>query len=179
MEFQATAIPGAFIIDSAPNTDERGSFTRLFSDDEFLAHGLNPAVVQASLSHNRRRGTVRGLHYQMAPWAETKLVRCIRGAIHSVLVDVRPGSPTYLGHATFELTAKNGLALYVPEMVANGMQTLADESDVLYHVSKHYAPGSESGLRFDDPVLAIAWPLPVSVISEKDRSWPLLEGPTV
>lgn len=178
MKFNATPIPGAFIVESAPHTDERGSFTRLFSIDEFADHGLNPAVVQSSLSHNRRRGTLRGIHYQLAPWAETKLIRCIRGAVRSVLVDVRPESPTYLRHATFELTAENGLALYVPEMVANGMQTLADDSEVLYLVSKAYAPASERGLRFDDPALAIGWPLPVTVISDKDRSWPLLEAPT-
>lgn len=176
MEFHTTPIPGAFLVESAPHADDRGFFMRLFSVDEFLEHGLKATVVQSSLSYNRRRGTVRGLHYQAPPSAEAKLLRCIRGAIHSVLVDVRPDSPTFLSHASFELRARDHLAVYVPEMVANGMQTLEDDSEILYHVSEFYAPETERGLRFDDPILAISWPLPVAVISEKDRSWPML-GP--
>ncbi len=174
MEFHATPIPGAFIVESSPNPDERGFFMRTFSRDEFVEHSLQAGVMQCSISYNRRRGTVRGMHYQVPPSAETKLLRCVRGAIHSVLVDVRPDSPTYLNHASFVISAENRLALYVPQMVANGMQTLADDSEVLYQVSEFYAPENERGLRFDDPILAISWPLPVALISEKDRSWPML-----
>jgi dTDP-4-dehydrorhamnose 3,5-epimerase len=177
LEFNGTPLPGVFVVESAPREDVRGFFMRTFSSDEFEERGLNARVVQCNLSYNRHRGTVRGMHYQVPPATEVKLLRCIRGAVHSVLVDVRPASPTYLQHATFELSAENRLALYVPEMIANGMQTLEDDSEVAYQVSEFYTPDAERGLRYDDPALAISWPLPVAVISDKDSAWPLLETP--
>ena len=173
MIFTETALPGAFIIDLELRDDERGGFARTFCQHEFAAHGLKPEVAQCNLSFNHRAGTLRGMHYQLTPVAETKLVRCTRGAILDVIVDLRPG-PTYLQHVAVELTEANRRALYVPELFAHGYQALTDGAEVSYQVGEFYTPGAERGLRFDDPRLGIAWPLPVSVISEKDAAWPLL-----
>ncbi|GAA5436594.1 dTDP-4-dehydrorhamnose 3,5-epimerase [Deinococcus aquaticus] len=174
MNLTETALSGAFIIDLTVMTDERGGFARTFDRDTFAAHGLNPGAVQANLSFNHRAGTLRGLHYQLPPAAETKLVRCTRGAILDVIVDLRPQSPTYLQHVAVELTADNRRALFVPEQFAHGYQALTDGAEVTYQVSAAYTPGSERGLRHDDPALGITWPLPVTVISSKDAAWPLL-----
>ncbi|OWL94796.1 dTDP-4-dehydrorhamnose 3,5-epimerase [Deinococcus indicus] len=174
MNLTETALSGAFIIDLTVIADERGGFARTFDRDVFAGRGLNPLTVQANLSFNHRAGTLRGLHYQLPPAAETKLVRCTRGAILDVIVDLRPQSPTYLQHVAVELTADNRRALFVPEQFAHGYQALTDGAEVTYQVSAAYTPGSERGLRFDDPALGIGWPLPVTVISSKDAAWPLL-----
>ncbi|WP_027483717.1 dTDP-4-dehydrorhamnose 3,5-epimerase [Deinococcus pimensis] len=174
MIFTETMLGGAFVIDVDVREDERGFFARTFCQREFEAHGLKPDVAQCNLSFNHRAGTVRGMHYQLAPAAETKLVRCTRGAILDVIVDLRPDSPTYLRHVAVELSEDNRRALYVPELFAHGYQALTDGAEVTYQVGEFYTPGFERGLRHDDPRLGIAWPLPVTVISAKDAAWPLL-----
>lgn len=173
MRFIETTLAGAFIIEPEIREDVRGGFGRTFCVNEFAAHGLSTNIVQANLSFNHLRGTLRGLHYQLAPAAETKIIRCTSGAILDVIVDLRPESPTYLQHLAVELTAANRRALYVPKLFAHGYQTLTDGAEVTYQVDAPYAPGQERGLRYDDPRLAIRWPLPVSAISEKDMRWPL------
>ncbi len=173
MLFKETELKGVFIIDLEQKQDSRGFFARTFCAKEFEAHGLKPTVAQCNLSFNYRKGTLRGMHYQMAPYAETKLIRCTRGAIYDAIADLRPDSRTYLYHITIELTAENRKALYIPEGFAHGFQTLTDETEVVYQMGEFYTPGYAFGLRYDDPALAIEWPLPVSEISEKDLAWPL------
>lgn len=175
MRFVPTAVPDVTIIELEPREDDRGFFARAFCAREFEENGLNPRVVQANLSYNRTAGTVRGLHYQRAPAAEAKLIRCIGGAAFMAVVDLRPGL-TRLCHVTTELRRGDRRSLYVPEGCAVGMQTLEDDTELLYQVSEFYAPEAEGGLRHDDPALGIAWPRPVSVLSEKDATWPLLEA---
>lgn len=175
MIFTETALKGAYIVDLEPRGDARGFFARAFCQREFEAHGLKPLIAQANLSFNYRRGTVRGLHFQFPPAAETKFIRCSRGAIVDVIVDLRPESPTYLQHVAVELTAENRRGLYVPERFAHGYQVLEDDTETTYQVGEFYTPGAESGLRYSDPRLAIAWPLPVTDISDKDRAWALLD----
>lgn len=175
MRFEETSLAGAFVIEIEPHADDRGFFARAYCAREFEEHGLEPRVVQANLSYNRSKGTLRGMHYQAPPAGEAKLVRCISGAIHDVIVDLRPDSPTYLQHVGVDLTAENRRALFVPALFAHGFQTLEDEVEVFYQVSEFYTPGAERGLRHDDPALGISWPLGVSEISDKDRSWDLLE----
>lgn len=175
MIFRETALRGAFVIEVETHADERGFFARTFCQNEFEAHGLKPAVAQCNLSFNHHAGTVRGLHFQRPPAAESKLVRATRGAVLDVIVDLREDSPTYLQHVAVELSADNRRALYVPELFAHGYQTLTDAAEVSYQVSEFYTPGCEGGLRHDDPRLGIAWPLPVTVISAKDAAWPLLD----
>jgi dTDP-4-dehydrorhamnose 3,5-epimerase len=175
MIFTETKLAGAFIVDLELRGDDRGFFARAFCQREFEAHGLEPVIAQANISFNYRRGTVRGLHFQVPPHAETKFVRCTRGAILDVIVDLRPESPTYLQHVAVELTAANRRALYVPERFAHGYQVLEDDTETTYQVGEFYAPAAESGLRYNDPRLAIEWPLPVTDISDKDQRWPLLE----
>lgn len=174
MRFTETAISGAFIIDLEPHVDDRGFFARAFCANEFAEHGLTATISQVNTSFNHRRGTVRGLHYQDEPAPEAKLVRCVAGAIFDVLVDMRPGSPTYLQHVGVELSAANRRQLFIPELCAAGYQTLADDTEVTYLVSEFYTPATERGMRYDDPLLAIPWPLPVTAISAKDVAWPLL-----
>jgi dTDP-4-dehydrorhamnose 3,5-epimerase len=174
MIFTETHLPGAFIIDLEPRGDDRGFFARAFCRREFEAHGLKPDIAQTNISFNRRKGTLRGLHFQFPPAAETKLVRCSRGAIVDVIVDLRPESPTYLQHVAVELTAENRRALFVPERFAHAYQVLEDDTETTYYVGEFYTPSLESGLRFDDPRLGIAWPLEPADMSPKDRSWPLL-----
>ena len=175
MIFRETALKGAFVIEVETHADERGFFARTFCQHEFEAHGLKPAVAQCNLSFNHHAGTVRGLHFQRPPAAESKLVRATRGAVLDVIVDLREDSPTYLHHVAVELSADNRRALYVPELFAHGYQTLTDDAEVCYQVSEFYTPGCEGGLRHDDPRLGITWPLPVTVISAKDAAWPLLD----
>lgn len=177
MKFTETKLKGAFIIELDERSDHRGFFARTFCMKEFLEYGLKPTVAQCNLSFNYTRGTLRGMHYQVAPASETKLIRCTQGAIYDVIVDMRPTSPTYLSNIGVELSAENRRALYVPEMFAHGYQTLTSEAEVVYQVSEFYAPGCEQGLRYDDPTLDIKWPIPVSEISAKDASWPLLLEP--
>ena len=174
MIFTETKLSGAFVIDIEHREDNRGFFARAFCQHEFEEHGLRPTIAQANIAFKRRRGTMRGMHFQFPPAAETKLVRCTLGAILDIIVDLRPESPTYLEHVAVELTADNHRALYVPERFAHGYQVLEDGTETSYQVGEFYAPGHEGGLRFDDPRLALSWPLPVTEISEKDRGWPPL-----
>jgi dTDP-4-dehydrorhamnose 3,5-epimerase len=176
MIFTETNLKGAFIIDVEERQDTRGFFARTFCMKEFEEHGLKPTVAQCNLSFNHKKGTLRGMHYQIAPATETKLVRCTRGAIYDVIIDMRPESPTYLSHIGVELTAENRRALYIPEMFAHGYQALTDGAEVVYQVGEFYTPGYERGLRYDDPILGIEWSLPISEISAKDAAWSLLES---
>lgn len=172
MIFRPTPLAGAFLVAPERHEDERGFFARTFCRQEFAAHGLEPAVVQCSVSYNRAAGTLRGMHYQAAPRREAKLVRCTRGAIFDAIVDLRPDSPTYGRPFTVELSAEAGEALYVPPEFAHGFQTLAPETEVFYQMSEAYSPGFDRGFRWNDPAVRIAWPLPVAVISERDRALP-------
>jgi dTDP-4-dehydrorhamnose 3,5-epimerase len=176
MRFVETELAGAYVVELEPRGDERGFFARTFDAELFEQHGMNPRVAQANASLTRASGAIRGMHYQLPPAAETKYIRVTSGAIYDVIVDLRPESPTYMRHIGVELSAENRRALFVPGMFAHGFQTLAEDSEVHYLVSEFYTPGQERGLRHDDPALGIQWPLPVTVVSEKDRSWPLLEG---
>lgn len=174
-----TPLKGAFIIDLDRKTDNRGFFARAFCAKTFEQHGLKPTVVQTNIAYNHKKGTVRGMHYQIPPAAETKLVRCVRGAIYDVIVDLRPESPTFMRHIGVELTQDNRKALYIPERFAHGYQTLTDDCEVTYQVGEFYTPGYERGLRYDDPMLHIVWPLPAGEMSEKDRNWKLLDDEQV
>ena len=176
MIFTETALQGAYIIDIEPRSDSRGFFARAFCQKEFAAHGLKPVIAQANLAFNHIKGTLRGMHFQFPPTAETKLVRCTRGGILDIIVDLRPESPTYLQHIAVELTEDNHRALYVPERFAHGYQALEDKTETSYQVGEFYTPGSEGGLVYNDPRLGLQWPLPVSVISDKDQVYPLLEA---
>lgn len=176
MIFTETKLRGAFIIDVERREDNRGFFARAFCQHEFEEHGLRPVIAQANLAFNKRKGTLRGMHFQFPPYVETKLVRCTRGAILDIIVDLRPESPTYLEHVAVELSADNYRALYVPERFAHGYQALEDATETSYQVGEFYAPGLEGGLNYCDPRLGLVWPLPVSSISDKDRDWrPLQE----
>jgi dTDP-4-dehydrorhamnose 3,5-epimerase len=173
--FTETTLKGAFVIDLERREDDRGFFARAFCQNEFSAHGLKPLIAQANLAFNRQKGTLRGMHFQYPPHAESKLVRATRGAILDIIVDLRPESPTYLQHVEVELTADNHRALYVPERFAHGYQALEDATETSYQVGEFYAPSSEGGLSPVDVRLALKWPLPVSVISPKDAAWPPLD----
>lgn len=170
-----TPIDGLKVVEFEAVRDERGHFARTFCARDFERHGLNPAVVQANVAFNHHRATVRGMHFQVPPAAETKLVRCTRGAIQDIVVDLRPESPTFLRSFAVELTPDNLKALYVPQRFAHGYQTLTDGAEVAYEVGEFYMPGYERGLRFDDPVLALPWMLEPAMVSAKDRAWPLLD----
>ncbi|WIM85739.1 dTDP-4-dehydrorhamnose 3,5-epimerase [Candidatus Mycobacterium wuenschmannii] len=174
MKYTPTDVDGVMIVDIEPHRDDRGFFSRSFCADEFQEFGLPPGVVQTSISYNYARGTLRGLHRQVPPYAEAKLVRCTRGAIADVAVDVRPESPTYGKHVMVQLSADNRRALFLPPFVAHGFQTLADNTEVFYQMSGPYQEGAGQGFRWDEPEFAIDWPLPVTVISDKDAHWPLL-----
>ena len=174
MKFLPTPLAGAYLIELEQLDDERGFFARSFCQNEFKAHGLDPVVAQCNVSFNRRRGTLRGLHYQAAPHAEAKLVRCTRGAVWDVIVDLRKGSLTVRQWHAAELTAENRRALYVPAGFAHGFQTLADDTEVLYQMSEFYHPESARGVRWDDPALGIDWPVPDPILSNRDRSYALL-----
>jgi dTDP-4-dehydrorhamnose 3,5-epimerase len=180
MKFLETSVDGAYIVELEPQEDDRGSFSRAFSDAEFANAGIEFDVRMANLTHTRRSGTIRGLHYQVPPAEEAKFIRCIRGAAFSVLVDLRPASPTYRRWVGVELTAANRRALYIPRSCAAGAQALTDDVEMFYLVSGSYSPEHERGVRYDDPALAIQWPLPAVAVSAKDRAWswlPPLEGP--
>ena len=174
MIFTETKLKGAFAIDLERRQDTRGYFARGFCQQEFKAHGLKPVIAQGNIAHNIRKGTIRGMHFQYPPAAETKLVRCTRGAIIDIIVDLRPESPTYLQHAAVELDEDNQRALYVPERFAHGYQVLRDNTDTSYSVGEFYTPNAEGGLMYNDPLLGLRWPLPVTVVSEKDQKFPLL-----
>lgn len=175
MIFTETKLRGAFMIDIERREDSRGFFARVFCQHEFAEHGLKPTIAQANVAYNRKKGTLRGMHFQFPPAAETKLVRCTRGAILDIIVDLRPESSTYLQHVAVELTEENCRALYVPERFAHGYQVLRDDTETSYQVGEFYTPGSEGGLLYSDPRLGLQWPLPVSVISDKDDVWKSLE----
>lgn len=171
MKFTETKLKGAFIIDIETFEDHRGGFARTFCAKEFEEHGLKSTFVQCNMSYNFKAGTLRGMHYQVAPACETKLVRCTKGAIYDAIIDMRPDSPTYKQHIGVELTEDNHRALLVPEMFAHGYQALTDGAEVIYQVGEFYTPGYERGLRYDDPEFGIEWPMDVTVISEKDGAW--------
>jgi dTDP-4-dehydrorhamnose 3,5-epimerase len=175
MRFIETELQGAYIIELERREDERGFFARAFCQKEFAQHGLKPVIAQANVASNRRKGTLRGMHFQYPPAAETKLVRCTRGAILDIIVDLRPESRTYLRHIAVELSAENQRALYVPERFAHGYQALEDNTDTSYQVGEFYTPNAEGGLRYDDPRLGLSWPLPVSVMSDKDKVYKSLD----
>jgi len=175
MIFTETKLKGAFVIDIERREDSRGFFARAFCQHEFEQYGLKPVIAQANIAFNDKKGTLRGMHFQFPPAAETKLVRATRGAILDIIVDLRPESPTYLQHVAVELSEDNSRALYVPERFAHGYQVLRDKTETSYQVGEFYTPGSEGGLMYNDPRLGLQWPLPVSVISEKDAVWKLLD----
>lgn len=175
MRFTATKLAGAWIIEPQPREDSRGLFARTYCAREFRDQGLLDSFVQCNTSWNARKGTVRGLHYQLPPSSEVKLVRCTAGSLWDVIVDLRPESPTYLQHVAIELSARNRFALYIPEMFAHGFQALEDATEVFYQMSDFYTPKLARGVRYDDPKIAIQWPLPVTSISDQDLSWTLLE----
>lgn len=172
MIFEPTALPRVFVVEPEPHADERGFFARTYCADEFRANGLDPRIAQCSTSFNARAGTLRGLHYQRAPYGEVKLVRCTMGAIFDVVIDLRPASPTYCQWVGAELTAENGRALYVPEGCAHGFLTLLDSSEVYYQISQPYRPEAGAGVRWDDPAFGVKWPSAPTVIAERDASYP-------
>lgn len=174
MIFHTTPLSGAYLISQEPRSDERGIFARAFCAREFLENGLETSYVQANISSNKIAGTVRGMHLQRAPYAEVKLVSCANGALYDVIVDCREESPTYLQWFGAEISAGNGLMMYVPKGFAHGYQSLSDGATAHYMVSTFYEAGAEAGYRFDDPAVAIRWPRAVTSISDKDKRWPLL-----
>lgn len=177
MIWNALSLPGLFLLEREPRHDERGFFARTWCADECLAHGLQaPGWIQCSISHNRQAGTVRGLHYQAAPHGETKLVRCSRGAIWDVVVDVRESSPTRFQWLAVELNECNGSQLLIPDGFAHGFQTLSDSAEVNYCISTRYVAESARGLRWNDPRIGIAWPSPPTAISDRDAAFPLIES---
>ena len=174
MVFTETRIPGAWIVDISAVHDDRGFFAMTWLPDEFLARGLDPSLAQCNLAWNHKRGTLRGLHFQCAPHEQVKIVRCTRGEILDIIVDLRPESPTYCQWDAVELSADNRRMLYVPAGLAHGYITLTDGVEVYYHASTPWARAAESGVRWDDPAFGIEWPFEPLVISEKDRNWPLV-----
>ena len=173
MRFTETKLKGLFILDPEFLKDERGFFARTWCRREFEAHGLNPSLVQCNISFNRRRGTLRGMHYQVEPHVEAKLVRCTMGAIYDVILDLRPDSSTFKQWLAVELTADNRRMLFIPEGLAHGFQTLEDNSEVFYQMSESYHPECARGVRYNDPEFAIEWALPVTIVSDKDMAYPL------
>jgi dTDP-4-dehydrorhamnose 3,5-epimerase len=169
--FTETKLKGAFVIELQRREDSRGFFARAFCRNEFEKNGLKPTIAQANIASNFKRGTIRGMHFQYPPAAETKLVRCTRGAILDIIVDLRPESKTYLEYVAIELNEENQQALFIPERFAHGYQALRDNTDTSYQVGEFYTPEAEGGLPYDDPRLALPWPLPMSVISEKDQKF--------
>lgn len=173
MTFHESKIAGAWIIEIAPIRDARGFFAMTWLPDQLAAHGMNPALVQCNLAFNVKRGTLRGMHFQRAPHAQAKMIRATRGALLDVIVDLREDSLTYRQWDAVELTADNHRMLYMPEGIAHGYLTLEDDTEAYYHVSAPWVPAAESGVRWDDPAFAIQWPFEPTIISDKDRGWPL------
>ncbi|OHB73247.1 MAG: dTDP-4-dehydrorhamnose 3,5-epimerase [Planctomycetes bacterium RBG_16_55_9] len=171
MLFTETRLKGVFIIEPERLEDERGFFARTWCRQEFQAHGLNPKLVQCSISFNRKSGTLRGMHYQAAPHAEAKLIRCTMGAIYDVALDLRPGSATFKQWTAVDLTAENRKMLYISEGIAHGFQTLADDTEVHYQISEHYSLEAARGVRWNDPAFGIRWPLPIVMISKRDQTY--------
>jgi dTDP-4-dehydrorhamnose 3,5-epimerase len=177
MRFDQTNLRDAWLIEPVPACDDRGFFARTFCAQEYANHGLTTRFVQHNTSYSAAMGTLRGMHFQRAPHSEVKVVSCIAGRIWDVIIDLRPWSPTYRCWQGFELTVQNRRQLYVPEGFAHGFQTLCDDTEVGYLISAFYAPEAAAGVRFDDPAFAIEWPRPVTVISERDRTWPQFVDP--
>ena len=171
MIFVGAGLPGVYVIEIEKLADERGFFARTWCKHEFRDHGIEVGWVQCNVSGNRRRGTLRGMHYQAAPSQEAKLVRCTRGAVHDVIIDLRPDAHTYLEHASAVLTAEDGRMLYIPEGLAHGFLTLEDDTEVFYMMSEFYAPHLARGVRWNDPVFDIQWPAAVEVVSDRDQSY--------
>lgn len=176
MIFSPLKLDGAFLVGLEEREDERGFFARSWCAEEFLANGLNPHVAQCNVSFNRRKGTLRGMHYSAAPFDEARLVRCTAGALYDVIIDLRPASPTYKQYAGEVLTAANHKAMYVPEGFAHGFQTLEDNTEVFYQMSRAYSPEHARGVRYNDPAFGIEWKSHVSVIHERDRNYPDFAG---
>jgi dTDP-4-dehydrorhamnose 3,5-epimerase len=176
MTFEPTEVEGAWLLGLTPHEDERGFFARAWSSDDFRQRSLADTLHQCALSFNYRTGTVRGMHYQAAPREEAKIIRCVRGAVFDVLLDLRPGSPTFKRWLARELSAENRRAVYAPAGVAHGFQTLTDDAEVLYLISEEYDPALARGVRWDDPAFGIRWPLPASTISARDRGYPDFSG---
>ena len=172
MQFTETRLKGAYVVRLEKIEDERGHFARAWCQQEFLEHGLNPRMVQLNVGFSHRRGTIRGMHYQILPHAEAKFIRCTRGAIYDVIIDLRKESSTVRQWYGMELSSENGLMLYAPEGFAHGYQTLREDTETYYMTSAAYAPASARGVRYDDPLFGVHWPLPASVISATDRAWP-------
>jgi dTDP-4-dehydrorhamnose 3,5-epimerase len=172
MIFHETGLAGAYVVEPELKTDARGFFARFYCQEAFRARGLEPLVVQGNISYTARAGTLRGMHYQVLPAGEAKYIRVLKGAIYDVIIDLRPDSPTYLQHFGVRLTADDRRAIYVPSLFAHGHQALTDDVEISYLVSEYYTPGVERGIRFDDPTFQLQWPRAVSLVSEKDLSWP-------
>jgi dTDP-4-dehydrorhamnose 3,5-epimerase len=172
LRFTELSLQGAYLIELEPRADERGFFARTFCEDEFAAAGLVSRFPQASVSYNARRGTVRGMHFQAPPHEETKLVRCLAGAVHDVIVDLRPASPTYRRSIGLELSAQKRSALYIPRGFAHGFQSLADDSELLYMIDVNYVADAARGVRWNDPFIDVSWPDPIEVIADRDNSFP-------
>jgi dTDP-4-dehydrorhamnose 3,5-epimerase len=172
MKFEETAIDGVWLIEPERREDSRGSFARAFCEREFATYGLLTRFPQCNLSANRQRGTLRGMHFQNEPKPEVKLVRCIRGSIYDVVIDLRRESPTYCKWLRFELAADNGRALYIPAGIAHGFQTLEDHTDLYYHMGEFYEPALASGVRWNDPAFRIDWPISSPILSDKDAVYP-------
>lgn len=178
MKFEQTYLQGAWVIELNAHKDERGYFARGFCKEEFNKHHINSNIVQSNVSFSKSAGTLRGMHFQKSPAAETKLIRCSQGALYDVIIDLRKGSPTYLKHFGIELSASNFKMLYVPQGFAHGFITLVDNTEAIYMVSEYYTPSLEFGVRYNDPQFSIKWPIPTQLISDKDASWPLFESST-
>ena len=172
MIFAETSLKGAYVVEAEPRNDERGFFARTWCQKEFKEHGLNPRLVQCNISFNHKKGTWRGMHYQVAPYEEAKLVRCTMGTVCDVVVDLRPDSPTFGRYATAMLSAENRKMLYIPEGFAHGFVTMEDNTEVLYQMSEFHSPENARGFRWNDPFFGIRLPLEVAVISERDRNYP-------
>lgn len=171
MIFEETALKGVFVIQPERKEDDRGFFARTWCAEEFASHGLNPRLVQCSLSYNKKKGTLRGMHYQVAPYEEAKLVRCTRGAIFDVIIDLRAGSATYTKHVSVMLSESNRFMLYIPEGMAHGFQTMEDDAEVFYQISQVFHPESARGVRWDDPYFGIQWPPAERILSARDRQY--------
>jgi len=172
MKFTETPLKGAYVIELEKRGDDRGWFARFFCEREFKQHGLNYNIVQANNSTSKYKGTLRGMHYQLAPKAEDKIIRCVRGALFDAIVDLRPDSPTFLKHFSIELTAENRTTLYVPKGFAHGFMTIEPDTEAFYLVTEFYSPENERGLRYNDPKVGIRWPMEPVVISDKDKNQP-------
>lgn len=172
MIFTETHLPGAYLIEPEKLGDDRGFFARTFCRQEFEEHGLNPNVMQCNISFNRRVGTLRGMHYQQAPFAEAKLVRCTAGSIYDVIIDLRATSPSFKRHVAFELSAENRRMLYIPEGFAHGFQTLEDNTEIFYQMSQPYAPDHARGVRWNDPAFGVEWPTAARIVIERDQQYP-------